>query len=492
MEKESNNKYNFEEAWRKALSDKKKVPDDALWANIEAALPPQKAAWKRLLPWLAVTLLLVLGAIYFFIKSPENILSIETKNISRKSTKTTESDALPTLHQKEIPKTAQAKDLGNAEKDTFTPILPQTQTDAATDILFPLATSNTVLPSYHPLDSTKSLNPDNQIVKVGFEKRNSIVDSASFVVLSKAIPMPAHTEELNVKTPPTRFDAIAAEVLSAKPDRHWWTVHFGVAQVNSHLQNNYQSYLLDYMKAHQHEMFETRNFFEQSQEQLSNTQGYQVGLELGTWLGPKFYLQGGVAYHFWQFERQSNNFYKNEADGTQHDFMLDMLKDNISAPDFIHALQAHSIYRDYLQGAAPSDLHLAQFNAENAEAVLRSRYHFLNIPAKLGYQRQFTSRLKLNFELGVAMNYFLRNTNDSKTLQNLQDFNPKKRGDLSQIHFNWSAGAFAEYALKSRLSTIVGVEYQRALGTITKDSKSYTQIQPESIGLRLGLRYYWR
>lgn len=506
MKKELNNNYKFEEAWQQAFSDKEKVPDSRLWANIEAELPtPPPPIWKRPVFWFVtgLSLLIGLGAFWWF--SPEAIpvvkesagLEIKSDNQDKKPSQSEGSNKTQKLTNTKENKASLSENVSDSMAEDRASNPSEDLSSSSWANVPPQNRANNFFAAQNsdakPQIVLMNQIPENTSVKKEETeaKEEALTEDLAFKNLSKAetsfIYPKQHLGQLSLSKP----ERVEAPQVLPQPAKHWWSVSLAAGQVNSGLQNRYQQYLLEYMQAHQHDMFNTGAFFEQSQEQLSRNQSYQMSVEFGKRLGNKFYLQGGLSYHFWQYNRQSNNFYKNSADGSQHDFMAEMLKNKIADPSFIKALQAHDVYQAYLQGNEASDLYLAHFNTENAQAMVQSQYHFLSMPFRLGYQSRVSSRLNLNLEVGAAFNYFIKNTNRSEVLQNLENFNAQNRGSLSQSHLAWSAGAFAEYQLKPRLSSLLGIEYQKALGSIT-EAGAYTQLQPEFLSLKLGLRYYWR
>lgn len=504
MKKESDNNYEFEKAWQKAFSDKIKIPNQTLWTEIESNLPEEKASWMRPLAWLFVGLAVVGGGLGVFLWSSQTTSKQHSQGDLLTAPITAESDK--SIRRPSELEKVQKSDLDVSSSETTEYVSDNSENSSGKLNSSNLSntresSSSNIPPSLviaHDKSSTNDMSKSIAVLEADNEQttQREVREVSKYDVSDVSPVQPINmketsTENLISAITPAVLPRLDADLELPKPAKHWLSVNLNIVQFDSHLQNRYQEYIMEYMQAHQHEVFGTDNFFEQSQELVRNTQGYQLGLEYGTQLGKNFYLQGGLSYRFWQYERQSNTFYQNSVDGTQHDFMTDMLKNNITNPSFIHALHAHDVYQEYLQGAAPRDLDLLQFNGDNEQATVRSRYHFLSLPVRLGYQKQFTQRLKLGFELGAALNYFLKNDNHSTSLHNLENFNRENRGDFASTHFNWSAGAVASYRLNPRTSATFGIEYQQLLRNMT-DKHAYTRLKPESIGLRLGLRFHLR
>lgn len=519
---------NFEDEWRKALTDAEADPSPIVWDNIEKGLGKGTPWWKKaLLPTLVLLFMASGAALYFYTPSSGQLSGSKT------SSQTTQA----------VPDSLGASSaIGGAKRDA-TP-LPQNSTDrskleqagwsSTSDIRKPqasskreplqtspkpeLALSDTKVPEENKLQGPviatpipgKNPNIPKTEKKTIPSKQAEAVAPPGIVALNKSEnpqnPRSA-SEELrsnNFKKPSPRLQHLATypaqasytplNILSKSrpesiplnlPDTRPKTwIQFGVMSLwsNSSLQADYQSYLGNYLDAHNLAQIDSENFFESLDEQNESPQTFGFKLEIGREITKRLILKTGLQYMQQVSRIKTNSSFISPENQTTHSFWEEIQANNMADPTFANLVRNQPGF-DPNQS---SSIYLDQFNGDG-RLQLESQSQFLSIPVQLGYQLNPRGRFQYVLLAGLSADIFLQNR--TKNLSTGTELLSRANNSVFRS-VNWAAnfGLEMHYRLNSQLSIYVEPHYRHALRSYTR-STSFFNNPSQSLGLSLGTRF---
>jgi len=262
------------------------------------------------------------------------------------------------------------------------------------------------------------------------------------------------------------------KVATTEKGKYWVSLGASILYANPNVNTNYQAYMNDYMLAHGGRVDKTNNYFNALEEKNIQSFSYSIELRLGGKISDKYFLETGIFYTSIQSKRQSNAVFI-DANQRRHSFTMGLMQNNITDPTLLNTVSQSPNYNS-------TGVSISQLN-DNQVIEIEQNLSLINIPIHLGTNLFENNNIKFSISTGVSFDIlnsasFENSTQISRNTQNSWSLGYQLQGNL-------------EYKIGTNTTLMFSPSYRGVLYNPQK-LNPYISINPSTLGLGLGIRYY--
>lgn len=492
---------NFEEEWKDAFDDASFAPPNDMWERIERELDKKERrpflfffSSSGMLAGIAATLILVLGGILFFMKTPSDNLVTSSIATTPKSINQTPQSIQKTIEESNPIALNSAEPAISMKEKALTAM-------AETRFSKRITNHNNYTQELAVIGAPFSANSNSEINERAVTSlKVSSISEGKIAQMSALLAQNNQPKELQFLVPKTYqyfgsrytlkrnkllFDVPEEEEsknLASNDSKFWLGVQSGVSPFDPNMKlNNLNTVALAQADnfaqvSNKPSVGASPSGDKQGQVLVSQPEnairggiGINTGVAMGYKISKKWNFESGICYLRGNSTLNSNT-YAFQQNGYVNTFFADYLLQNSASKEY---------------SIASSTVNTVVADASK----FGNRYEYLMVPLQMGYEIAISKKVGLNVLAGISADIFLQNTiiNDNSLVQEKSTINGSSN-IYKPLNMSGLGGLRATYLIDKHWQLNLGSSYQHSLFSGINNSTDL-QMRLKMFGLNYGLNY---